>query len=803
MVPARSPCLASGLALALSACLGGCGEPAGPVRDLDTRALVVGIDGADWVLLDALIAEGRLPHLAALERRGVRGPLETLHDIPLSPVIWTSMATGKTAAKHGITWFLVDRPDGTRVPVRSHNRKVAAIWNILDDFDRRAVSVGWWATHPAEDVGNGTIVSDGLGVHGFGATARDDDDSGKTHPSDLFETVSSLMPAERQISTEFVRRFVRASAQEVHRERFDPGRFPRPDPGNPIHLFQQYAATAHGYTAVSRHLLSERSWDLFLVYFEQVDSFSHLFMKYDPPRLPWVGETEFDRYRDVVREWYVHQDEMLGELLAEIDLDEVAVFVVSDHGFKTGERRIRSEETVDVRRAHLDHETHGVLLAAGPHLRSGAEVEGASVLDLTPTLLHYLGFPVAKDMDGRVVEDLFTSEFREANPIRWRGTYEDRRRSRPAASVSDGAAPDAAALEAGLRTLGYLGDGADSAEVPAETADPADESSPEIHNNLGRIHLRNGELARAREEFLGALGLDPRNAEALLNLARVEGATGNLPAAEQLVQRALAADPSSVGALTQLAELRRDRGDLADAIRLFEEALALDDSQPFVHLGYGDVLQRAGRLDRAESAFRLVLELDPDSFKARYNLGVTLSRAGRLDEAIAAYEESLEVGAEHPEASKSHNNLGAIHLDRGETEAARERFERAIAVAPGHLEPHYNLALIHIGAGRHAEALPLLEHAAALAPNHPQVQIALGRTLRVSGRSDDASRSFLLVRRLHPESWEAALGLAAVLAERGEAETAEQLLTEALERGGEAARAEAAADPVLAAMLVD
>ena len=84
------------------------------------RAVVIGIDGADWKVIDALAARGELPHLTSLRERGVWGEIETLNDIPLSPVIWTSVATGKSPAKHGISWFMVDQPDGTRVPVRSH-----------------------------------------------------------------------------------------------------------------------------------------------------------------------------------------------------------------------------------------------------------------------------------------------------------------------------------------------------------------------------------------------------------------------------------------------------------------------------------------------------------------------------------------------------------------------------------------------------------------------------------------------------------------------------------------------------------
>ncbi len=173
--------LGTALALVLLAFATSCGGP-DLVEDLGTRAVVIGIDGADWKIIDRLMAEGSMPNLRRLRSRSAWGEIETLTDIPLSPVIWTSVATGKTAAKHGISWFMVDRPDGTRVPVRSHNRKTRAIWNILAEHRRKPTVVGWWASYPAEDVGKGIVVSDGLGFHGFGSTARGGDDGKKTHP---------------------------------------------------------------------------------------------------------------------------------------------------------------------------------------------------------------------------------------------------------------------------------------------------------------------------------------------------------------------------------------------------------------------------------------------------------------------------------------------------------------------------------------------------------------------------------------------------------------------------------------------
>jgi len=194
----------------------------------------------------------------------------------------------------------------------------------------------------------------------------------------------------------------------------------------------------------------------------------------------------------------------------------------------------------------------------------------------------------------------------------------------------------------------------------------------------------------------------------------------------------------------------------------------------------------------------MVLQLDPDSFKARYNLGVTYSHQGRTEEAIAQYEAALEASPNDLEASKALNNLGAIYLDRGETDSAAEKFEAAVAAGPGHLEAHYNLALIRLDQGRLEEAIGLLERAAAIEPNHEVVTTKLAYVYLEAGRGDDAYRSFLLVRRLYPRNWSAPLGLAVLLAASGQPAEAQAQLAEALRLGGDSARSQASAYPVLA-----
>ncbi|HXG66151.1 MAG TPA: phosphodiesterase, partial [Blastocatellia bacterium] len=65
-----------------------------------------------------------------------------------------------------------------------------------------------------------------------------------------------------------------------------------------------------------------------------------------------------------------------------------------------------------------DHRMHGVMMGRGPDLRRGATVEGARIIDYAPTILHTFGVEVPSDMDGRVLEEVFTEEYMRRHPVR-------------------------------------------------------------------------------------------------------------------------------------------------------------------------------------------------------------------------------------------------------------------------------------------------------------------------------------------------------------------------------------------------
>ena len=112
------------------------------------KVLLIGWDAADWDVINPLMDRGEMPNLESLVNTGVMGNLSTLYP-ELSPMLWTSIATGKRAFKHGIHGFTEPDPLGNGVrPVTNLSRKTKALWNILCQNGKKCNVVGWWPSHP-------------------------------------------------------------------------------------------------------------------------------------------------------------------------------------------------------------------------------------------------------------------------------------------------------------------------------------------------------------------------------------------------------------------------------------------------------------------------------------------------------------------------------------------------------------------------------------------------------------------------------------------------------------------------------
>jgi predicted AlkP superfamily phosphohydrolase/phosphomutase len=370
------------------------------------RVLLIGIDGAEWTVLRPLLDAGRLPNLQRLRVKGVSSELLSLENLPPSAAIWTSLATGKIPDQHGVlaggtNWRTPKAPGPSAHPVRT----ATALWNIVSAAGLRVVVVGWPATSPPETV-HGAMVSDEYAAEGAGPV---------TAPPELFDRLRPLRVRPDHVPPAEILRFLRETQPPVG----------HPESAQRVWPLRVALAVDASHAAAARELWQIYRPDLLAVHFGGLDVVQHVFWEFmEPSAGPFSPEAaDVARYRDVIPRYYAHLDGLIGDLCRLVGAD-TTVLVVSDHGFVPSQRCYRKGISAE-------HRRETVLLAIGPALRPGTTVSGASVLDVTPTVLHLQGLPVAADMDGHVLVDAIDPLVLARRPVTTIPSYEPRPPERP------------------------------------------------------------------------------------------------------------------------------------------------------------------------------------------------------------------------------------------------------------------------------------------------------------------------------------------------------------------------------------
>ena len=373
---------------------------------LAKKVLLIGWDAADWKIAAPLMDDGKMPHLERLVSQGVMGNIATLFPV-LSPMLWTSIATGKRAHKHGVHGFAEPDPRSGMVrPITNLSRKCKALWNILQQNGLKSNVVGWWPSFPAEPI-SGVMVSNHFQV----ATAAFDKEwplkPFSVHPPQLAEKLAQFRIHPGEIAEQQVLPFV----PRLHD--IDPK-----DRTTLSGLIKILAETAT-IQAVSTAIMQHEPWDFMGVYFDGIDHFCHGYMRYHPPRLSWVAEKEFEFYKDVINVAYQFHDMMLGAMLALVP-DDTTVILISDHGFHSDHLRPRDLPNEPAGPAD-EHRGFGIFAIRGPGVKQDELIHGTSLLDITPTILTLFGLPVGGDMDGQPA----TSAFVQPPEVEWIESWED------------------------------------------------------------------------------------------------------------------------------------------------------------------------------------------------------------------------------------------------------------------------------------------------------------------------------------------------------------------------------------------
>ncbi len=662
-------------------------------RETRPRVLLIGWDAADWEMIDPLMEKGLMPNLKAFLEKGVRGDVATLLPI-LSPILWNSIATGKTADKHDILGFLEPDGKGGIRPVSSTSRKCKAIWNIASQEGLRACVVGWFASHPAERI-NGAVVTDRFRVS-FGKRAEEHPIDDRTvYPASLIEPLSDLIVEPNDIMGEQILPFIPRATEIDHTKDQRLGAFAQ--------VMAECATIHNAATWLAEH----EQWDLLAVYYDAIDHFGHGFMEYHPPKMPHVSDRDFEIFGDVMNRVVEFHDMMLGRLLQLID-DDTTVIILSDHGFLNDERRpaiYYDQKTAKKVGPGMNpvawHRPFGIVAMRGPGIKQGATITGASLLDIAPTVLAALGLPIPADMDGKPLVQAFET----APTLKTVDSYEA---PHPDDGMHRGEVEEdpwaAAEVVKQLAALGYIENpGDDQAKAVERTVLDRKANLAQVHFSSGR----NREAAAALTELLEA---QPEAANIRARLVMCLLVMQRFDQAEKWLDgygRDAAKEPMLSILRSQLL-FHQEKPE--EAMDLLRQVRQLHPKLPLVHLYIGNALMRARNWEEAEQSYRAVLEIDPEDAEANDRLGVVLRRQGKFDDAVYYHMKSASLIHHRP---VTHINLGLSLTALGQIDWAIEAFKVAISMAPRSAFAHRMLGFLYARQRKDPELARFHRHRAA------------------------------------------------------------------------------------------
>ena len=384
-------------------------------------------DGATLDIISPAVAAGRLPNIARILDKGAVLHLATLRPTQAEPA-WSAVATGRYPMYNGVrsaekyrvfggppiqllpdycfAQVLVTLGFLTAEPLTSNDLTARPIWSILSDHGVGVGVIGWPLTHPAPPV-NGFVVSEAF--HRLSEAQLALEVVSAVWPPELLTEVRSALatPAD----PDPVALVSNMGAPQPVND-YDARRDPTPVVGDRVHLQLLTALEA----SAPRFLAAR---------FPGIDAVGHFFLRYaDPSAFGDVSEEERQRFGRVLDQYYGFMDTLVGREMDRLGPDGL-LLVVSAFGMEpmTPAKRVL-ELVAGNPRISGTHERapDGFLLAFGPPVAAGRPPI-ASVVDLAPTLLYYLGLPVGRDMDGFARIDLFTPAFTSDKPVTYIPTY--------------------------------------------------------------------------------------------------------------------------------------------------------------------------------------------------------------------------------------------------------------------------------------------------------------------------------------------------------------------------------------------
>lgn len=392
--------------------------------DRPSRVMVIAIDAGSLDFITSATAEGRLPNFGRILDAGAVMHLATIHPTS-ADAIWASVATGKLPQKDGVRsgglYRLPGSEDAIQLlptycfayelvrfgflveePHTSAALTTRPVWSILGTHGFSVGVVGWPLTQPAPVV-RGYVVSDTF--QRLAETPTGILDSPAVYPADVQADVTRAMEA----ATQEVDPALPASSASLEKRNQAPGRIDQ------------------AYDRIARELARARPTHVTFTRFQSLDPIGHYFLRFaTPSEFGDVTEEERRTLGPVLERYYRLIDAAVGRAMAALGPDDL-LLVVSGYGMEPlGLGRRLVERVIGDAELSGSHDAapDGFLMAYGAPVARGRLSERASVVDVTPTLLYFLGLPIGRDMDGYARTDLFQRAFTAERPLTFIPTYE-------------------------------------------------------------------------------------------------------------------------------------------------------------------------------------------------------------------------------------------------------------------------------------------------------------------------------------------------------------------------------------------